>query len=122
MTATTTPPHTHYQDIHSTSPLTPTHCHPTAHSHEPEDAPLQPWVGGRGRDLSYGATPVQFRTVKTPSKNECPCGMRLREPWDDGKEHSAHHAAWAFGVRAPRNLDWWGDLTVVTTQSPIAWR
>ncbi|MFD8902169.1 ABC1 kinase family protein, partial [Streptomyces ardesiacus] len=27
-------PHTHYQDIHSTIPLTPTHCYPTAQSHE----------------------------------------------------------------------------------------
>jgi hypothetical protein len=33
MTATTTPSSTHYQDIHSTTPLTPTRCHPTAHSH-----------------------------------------------------------------------------------------
>jgi hypothetical protein len=36
MTATTTPSSTHYQDIHSTIPLTPTRCHPTAHSHREE--------------------------------------------------------------------------------------
>ncbi|SFT31926.1 Type III restriction enzyme, res subunit, partial [Streptomyces sp. ok210] len=34
MTATTTPSSTHYQDIHSTIPLTPTRCHPTAHSQQ----------------------------------------------------------------------------------------
>ncbi|MGW5849839.1 hypothetical protein ACWFQ8_18105 [Streptomyces sp. NPDC055254] len=33
MTATTTPSCTRYQDIHSTIPLAPTRCHPTAHSH-----------------------------------------------------------------------------------------
>ncbi|MGP8304521.1 hypothetical protein ACTPOK_42925 [Streptomyces inhibens] len=48
--------------------------------------------------------------------------MSLREPWDGGREHNAHHAVWAFGTRAPRNLEWWGNLAVVTTQSPIAWR
>ncbi|MBL1120475.1 hypothetical protein JK364_50525 [Streptomyces sp. 110] len=89
---------------------------------EPEDVLPRPWVGGRGRDLGHGATPVQFHIVKPPSENECPCGMSLREPLDDGREHSAHHAAWAFGIRAPRNLDWRGDLAVVTAQSPIAWR
>jgi hypothetical protein len=42
MTVTTTPPHTPYQDIHITSPLTPTHCHPNAQSHaggHPRDTP-----------------------------------------------------------------------------------
>jgi hypothetical protein len=33
MTATTTPPHTHYQNINTAIPLTTTHCHPTTHSH-----------------------------------------------------------------------------------------
>lgn len=32
MTATTPPPHTHYQDLNTAIPLTPTHCHPTTHS------------------------------------------------------------------------------------------
>ncbi|MFE2049704.1 GNAT family N-acetyltransferase [Streptomyces sp. NPDC059459] len=89
---------------------------------EPEDAPSRPWVGGRDQNLSYGATPVTFRVVDTPSGGDCACGMSLHESWDDGKEHTAHHAAWAFGVRAPKNLEWWGDLAVVTTQSPITWR
>ncbi|MFF7702879.1 GNAT family N-acetyltransferase [Streptomyces lydicus] len=89
---------------------------------ESDDAPSRPWVGSRGQDLSYGATPVHFRAVETPGSGDCPCGMRLQEPLDDGKEHIAHHAAWAFGIRPPRNLDWWSDLAVVTTQSPIAWR
>lgn len=48
--------------------------------------------------------------------------MSLREPLGGGKEHTAHHAAWAFGIRAPKSLDWWGELAVVTTQSPITWR
>jgi GNAT superfamily N-acetyltransferase len=89
---------------------------------EPDNAPIRPWVGGRDQDLSYGATPVQFRVVKTPSGDKCPCGMRLQESWDGGKKHAAHHAAWAFGTQAPKNLEWWGDLAIVTTQSPIAWR
>ncbi|MEJ8643725.1 GNAT family N-acetyltransferase [Streptomyces sp. MS1.HAVA.3] len=87
-----------------------------------DDAPIRPWVGGRDQDLSYGATPVQFRTLKTPTDDKCPCGMRLRDFQDDGKAHSTHHTAWTFGTPAPKNLDWWGDLAVVTTQSPIAWR
>ncbi|MET9765171.1 hypothetical protein ABZ016_39980 [Streptomyces sp. NPDC006372] len=55
MTATTTPFWTHYQDTHITSPLTPTRCHPTAHSHRLGlgETPLthhafrelQPWRG-----------------------------------------------------------------------------
>ncbi|MEU2374366.1 GNAT family N-acetyltransferase [Streptomyces misionensis] len=85
---------------------------------EPEDAPLRPWVGGRAQNLSYGATPVEFRAVSTPSGGDCPCGMSLH----GDKDHTAHHAAWAFGVRAPKNLEWWGDLALVTTQSPISWR
>ncbi|CAM5469320.1 ESCO1/2 family N-acetyltransferase [Streptomyces viridifaciens] len=89
---------------------------------EPEDAPYRPWVGGRGQNLSHRATPVQFQLVQTPSGSKCPCGMTLRAPEDGGNEHAAHHAMWAIGVRAPKNLDWWGDLAVVTTESPIAWR
>ncbi|GAA2616818.1 helicase associated domain-containing protein [Streptomyces roseoviolaceus] len=34
MTATKNQPHAHYQDIHTTNPLTPTRCHPNAQSHE----------------------------------------------------------------------------------------
>ncbi|MGA5559752.1 GNAT family N-acetyltransferase [Streptomyces platensis] len=87
-----------------------------------DNAPVRPWVGGRDQGLSYGATPVHFRAVETPGSRDCPCGMDLREPFGDGKEHTAHHAAWAFGIRVPRNLEWWGDLAVVTTQSPTSWR
>ncbi|MEY9484214.1 hypothetical protein RKD26_000008 [Streptomyces calvus] len=36
MTETTTSPHARYQDTHITSPLTPTRCHPTAHSQQLE--------------------------------------------------------------------------------------
>ncbi|MFD0410458.1 GNAT family N-acetyltransferase [Kitasatospora sp. NPDC127116] len=89
---------------------------------EPEDAPERPWVGGRGQNLSHRAAPVQFRHVQAPSGSKCPCGMTLRAPEDGGNEHATHHAMWAIGVRAPKNLDWWGDLAVVTTESPIAWR
>ncbi|GAA4930692.1 hypothetical protein GCM10023334_037800 [Nonomuraea thailandensis] len=48
--------------------------------------------------------------------------MDLRALEDDGDEHPAHHATWAIGLRPPKNLEWWGDLAVVTTESPIAWR
>lgn len=48
--------------------------------------------------------------------------MTLRAPEDGGNEHAAHHAMWVIGVQAPRNLEWWSDLAVVTTESPIAWR
>ncbi|MEU6661780.1 GNAT family N-acetyltransferase [Streptomyces sp. NPDC046821] len=89
---------------------------------EPDDAATRPWVGSRSQDLSRGATRVQFREVTTPRNDECPCGMRLIDLGDENNEHASHHTAWAFGVRAPKNLDWWSDLAVVTTQSPIAWR
>ncbi|MEU6719601.1 GNAT family N-acetyltransferase [Nonomuraea sp. NPDC046802] len=89
---------------------------------EPEDTPLRPWVGGREQNLSLGAHPVQFQHVQTPSGGKCPCGMNLRASWDDGKKHATHHAMWAIGVRPPKNLDWSGDLAVVTAESPIAWR
>ena len=79
-------------------------------------------MGGRDQDLSYGAAPVQFCNVETPIDDDCPCGMSLQEPTDDGKAHTAHHAAWAFGAQVPKNLEWSADLAVVTTQSPIAWR
>lgn len=89
---------------------------------EPEDTPFRPWVGSREQNLSLGAHPVQFQRVQTPSGGKCHCGMNLRASWDDGKGHAAHHAMWAIGVRPPKNLDWFGDLAVVTTESPIAWR
>ncbi|WP_411084513.1 GNAT family N-acetyltransferase [Streptomyces sp. cmx-18-6] len=89
---------------------------------EPDDAPLRPWVGGREQDLSYGAAPVRFRTVNTPANSACGCGMSLKGDWDGGREHAVHHAAWALGLRIPKNLDWLGDMAVVTTQSPIMWR
>ncbi|MGX1851687.1 GNAT family N-acetyltransferase [Streptomyces sp. NPDC055299] len=89
---------------------------------EPDDAPIRPWVGGRAQDLSHGATHVQFRAATTPSNHKCPCGMRLRDLDEDDKKHASHHSAWAYGIRVPKNLDWWGDLAVVTTQSPIMWR
>ncbi|MFH9651509.1 GNAT family N-acetyltransferase [Streptomyces anulatus] len=41
---------------------------------------------------------------------------------EDDSDHRSHHAAWALGIRIPKNLDWWSDLAVVTTQSPISWR
>lgn len=87
---------------------------------ESENASFRPWVGGREQNLSHGGTPVQFRAVQTPRGGECACGMSLRE--DDGVDHASHHAAWAFGTRAPKNLMWLGQLAVVTTQSPISWR
>ncbi|GGW79403.1 GNAT family N-acetyltransferase [Streptomyces galilaeus] len=89
---------------------------------ESDDAPLRPWVGGGGEDLSRGAIPVQFQQLETPSSDKCPCGMRLRDLGDDDNIHRVHHASWALGVRVPKGLDWWGDLVVVTTQSPITWR
>ncbi|MFF0204795.1 GNAT family N-acetyltransferase [Streptomyces sp. NPDC005017] len=89
---------------------------------ESDDAPLRPWVGGGGEDLSRGAIPVQFKKLETASGHECPCGMRLRDTEDDDNVHRVHHAAWALGVRVPRGLDWMGDLAIVTTQSPISWR
>ncbi|MFJ8254190.1 GNAT family N-acetyltransferase [Streptomyces sp. NPDC094466] len=89
---------------------------------EPDDAPVRPWVGSRAQDLSHGSKPVRFQEVRMPSGGACPCGMSLGAGWDRGKEHTGHHAAWAFGVPVPKNLDWWGDCTVVTTQAPIAWR
>ncbi|MFD9393005.1 GNAT family N-acetyltransferase [Streptomyces sp. NPDC060000] len=89
---------------------------------EPEDAPIRPWVGGRDQDLSHGANPIHFDDVDVSTDNDCPCGMPLRDQWDDGKAHTAHHAAWAFGIRVPKNLMWPGNLAVVTPQSPISWR
>ncbi|MEU6310232.1 GNAT family N-acetyltransferase [Streptomyces sp. NPDC047014] len=89
---------------------------------EQDGAPVRPWVGGRDQNLSYGAAPVEFRHVEAPEGGQCPCGMSLKDDWNGGKEHTSHHAAWAFGIRAPRNLDWWADVAVVTTESPIAWR
>ncbi|MGD3111335.1 hypothetical protein [Streptomyces sp. YGL11-2] len=89
---------------------------------ESGESPIRLWAGGRDQGLSYGAAPVQFRAVETLGSGNCPCGMNLQEPWDGGKEHTAHHAAWAFGIRAPKNLEWRGELVIVTTQPPIAWR
>ena len=89
---------------------------------ESEDTPFRPWMGGSNEDLSRGAIPVQFQQLETESGGECPCGMRLQDVGDDDNVHRVHHANWALGVRVPKSLDWWGDLVVVTTQSPIAWR
>ncbi|QEV21147.1 GNAT family N-acetyltransferase [Streptomyces alboniger] len=89
---------------------------------EPDGMPVRPWVGGQDQDLSSGATRVEFRLVTTPDRYECPCGMRLHDLVDGGNEHTAHHTAWTFGIRPPKNLDWHSDLAVVTTQSPISWR
>ncbi|QKV95931.1 GNAT family N-acetyltransferase [Streptomyces sp. NA02950] len=89
---------------------------------ESDDAPFRPWVGGSGEDLSRGAIPVQFQQLETASSHECPCGMRLRDTGDDDNVHRVHHVAWALGVRVSKGLDWWGDLAIVTTQSPISWR
>ncbi|MGW0872447.1 GNAT family N-acetyltransferase [Streptomyces sp. NPDC002740] len=89
---------------------------------EPEDAPIRPWVGGRDQNLSDGANPIHFDDVDVSTDHGCPCGMPLKDQWDDGKAHTAHHAAWAFGIRVPKNLMWPGNLAVVTPQSPISWR
>ncbi|MEU1099526.1 GNAT family N-acetyltransferase [Streptomyces tibetensis] len=89
---------------------------------EPDDAPIRPWVGGRDQELSNGATPVEFRDVAAPNCNRCPCGMSLRDLEDDDNRHAAQHTAWAFGIRVPKNLEWHGDLALVTSQSPISWR
>ncbi|MFD4864604.1 GNAT family N-acetyltransferase [Streptomyces sp. NPDC058412] len=87
-----------------------------------DDAPLRPWVGARGENLSHGAEPVQFRAAETPAIEKCPCGMRLGEAEYGGQTHALDHAAWAFGARVPKNLEWRADLAVVTTQSAVAWR
>ncbi|MFD7677050.1 GNAT family N-acetyltransferase [Streptomyces sp. NPDC060187] len=89
---------------------------------ESEDAPFRPWVGGSDEDLSRGAIPVQFQQLETESGGECSCGMSLQDMGDDDSVHRVHHANWVLGVRVPKSLDWWGDLVVVTTQSPISWR
>ncbi|MFI9149754.1 GNAT family N-acetyltransferase [Streptomyces sp. NPDC053367] len=88
---------------------------------ESEDAPFRPWVGDSDEDLSRGAIPVHFQQLASESGGECPCGMRLQDVGDDSV-HRVHHASWALGVRVPKGLSWWGDLAVVTTQSPISWR
>ncbi|GAA2768700.1 hypothetical protein GCM10010103_77430 [Streptomyces paradoxus] len=61
MTATTAPSCTHYQDIHTTIRLTPTHCHPNAQSHarvpygHREGAtPLGQWVAEQRRAYAAG--------------------------------------------------------------------
>jgi GNAT superfamily N-acetyltransferase len=90
---------------------------------EPDTASIRPWVGSRGQNLSSGSRPVEFRDVNVPSVDQCPCGMRPYEHGDiDDTEHTKHHMAWLYGVRVPRNLEWWGDLAMVTTQSPVGWR
>ncbi|WP_107115518.1 GNAT family N-acetyltransferase [Streptomyces specialis] len=89
---------------------------------ESDTAPIRPWVGGREQDLSYGASPVQFHAANVPTFDSCRCGKRLQESSDDGKAHAAHHTVWEFGIRAPKNLMWLGELAVVTTESPITWR
>ncbi|MFF0451112.1 GNAT family N-acetyltransferase [Streptomyces sp. NPDC004609] len=89
---------------------------------ELDDVSLRPWVGGRDRDLSHRSTPVRFQIVEPAVGHACRCGGTLEEGWNDGREHADHHAQWALGLRAPKNLDWLGDLAVVTTLSPIAWR
>lgn len=86
---------------------------------------MRPSVPGWAAEArtSVMAQPLfSFALWRRRAANDCRCGMRLQEPLDGGKEHTAHHAAWAFGIRPPSNLDWWSDLAVVTTQSPIAWR
>ncbi|WP_159048933.1 GNAT family N-acetyltransferase [Streptomyces sp. NRRL B-3648] len=89
---------------------------------ESDDAPLRPWVGGREQNLSHGATPVRFDEIDMKTSGDCPCGMSLRDQWDDGRAHASHHAAWAFGIRVPKNLMWPGNLAVVRPDSPISWR
>ncbi|MFD0292006.1 GNAT family N-acetyltransferase [Streptomyces sp. NPDC127118] len=89
---------------------------------EPDNAPLRPWVGGQEQGLSYGANPVEFREVTTPDPSPCPCGMTLQDLVGGSNEHTDHHTAWTFGIRAPKNLEWQSDLAVVTAQSPISWR
>ncbi|MGW5099196.1 GNAT family N-acetyltransferase [Streptomyces sp. NPDC004100] len=89
---------------------------------ESEDAPVRPWVGGRDQNLSLGAEPVRFDNVDMETADDCPCGMSLNDQWDVGKVHSAHHAAWTFGIRVPKNLMWPGNLAVVKPNSPISWR
>lgn len=89
---------------------------------EPDGMPFRPWVGGQDQGLSYRAAHVEFREVTTPDRHKCPCGMSLHDLSDGDSEHTTHHTAWTFGVRAPKNLDWHSALAVVTTQSAIAWR
>ncbi|MGW4905947.1 GNAT family N-acetyltransferase [Streptomyces sp. NPDC004270] len=89
---------------------------------ESEDAPVRPWVGGREQNLSHGAKPVRFDNIEGETAGNCPCGMPLSDQWDDGKAHTAHHAAWAFGIRVPKNLMWPGNLAIVRPDSPISWR
>ncbi|MFF8608426.1 GNAT family N-acetyltransferase [Streptomyces sp. NPDC015346] len=87
-----------------------------------DDAPIRPWVGGSEQNLSYGSKPVQFLAAQTHLRDDCPCGMRLGETAHGGRDHAAHHARWALGIQVPKNLEWWSDLAIVTTQSPITWR
>lgn len=89
---------------------------------QPEDAPFRPWLDSRGQNLSRGAVPVEFQRVQTPRGGKCACGMNLTAPGDGENEHATHHAAWSIGIRPPKNLAWRGDMAVVTTESPIAWR
>ncbi|MGW8359242.1 GNAT family N-acetyltransferase [Streptomyces wedmorensis] len=89
---------------------------------EPDGVSFRPWVGGRDQDFSHRATAVHFRALKSAVGSDCRCGRSLKDDWDSGQEHADHHTQWALGVRVPKNLDWLGDLAVVTTQSPIAWR
>ncbi|MFH9613795.1 GNAT family N-acetyltransferase [Streptomyces pratensis] len=89
---------------------------------DPDDALLRPWVGGRGQNLSLGATPVRFGSVELSVGSDCRCGMQLEAEWGRAEAHAVHHAAWSFGVQVPKNLDWLDDLAVVTTQSSIGWR
>jgi GNAT superfamily N-acetyltransferase len=59
--------------------------------------------------------------VRPSLGRDCRCGLP-KQDGDGSREHADHHAQWALGVRVPKSLDWLGDLAVVTTQSPIAWR
>ncbi|MFJ8010234.1 GNAT family N-acetyltransferase [Streptomyces fagopyri] len=89
---------------------------------DPEDAPIRPWVGGRGQNLSHEAKPVHFDNIDITTGRNCPCGLSFRDQWDEGKIHTAHHAAWAFGIHVPKSLMWPGNLAVVRPNSPISWR
>ncbi|MET9107118.1 GNAT family N-acetyltransferase [Streptomyces zhihengii] len=90
---------------------------------DPDGTFYRPWVGGRSQNLSHRALPVRFRSTKLSlDGSDCRCGLDVRESRGHGGRHADHHDQWAFGVRVPKNLDWLGDLVVVTTQSPIAWR
>ncbi|MDT0460695.1 hypothetical protein RM550_34070 [Streptomyces sp. DSM 41527] len=74
MTATTPPPHTPYQDIHTAIPLTPTHCHPTAHSQ-----PTTTWSSAGPAPASTCTSPASPLQAKNEDLYELAQTVRTQE-------------------------------------------